>query len=205
MAYRRSNLRRIFYLGGICVDTDYSTGVPGLFACGEAVGGLHGANRLPGTALMEAVVSGRIAGRKAAAYARVNRKTLMRVFPKSERTTSGIDWKQKTRELRKIAWKEVSIIRTAESIERFENYLNEQKSIVEKAESELMNIQAVYEYKSYYMTARMLAMCAEKRKESRGAHYRADFPGRNEAYTGHFLCMLGQNEEIEIRFEASTK
>ncbi len=191
-----------FYLGGICVDTDYSTGVPGLFACGEAVGGLHGANRLPGTALMETVVSGRIAGRKAAAYAANKRKAAPTVLPERGKTASGIDWKQKIRELRTEAWKEVSIIRDDASIARFENYLNEQKDIVEKAECEAADTLTAYEYSSYYMTAKMLALCAGKRKESRGAHYRSDYPHRDEAYTGNYLCRLNQDGQIEISFEA---
>ena len=194
-----------FYLGGICVDTDYSTEVPGLFACGEAVGGLHGANRLPGTALMETVVSGRIAGRKAAAYAGNKGKTAPVAPPELGKTVSGINWKQKIRELRAEAWKEVSIIRDDASIERFINYLNEQQDAVEKAEREAVDTLRAYEYRSYYMTAKMLALCAGKRKESRGAHYRSDYPHQNEAYTGNYLCRLGRNGKIEISFEASNE
>lgn len=194
-----------FYLGGICVDSNYSTGVPGLFACGEAVGGLHGANRLPGAALMEAVVSGRTAGRTAAEYAKYNRQDSLAVVTECVKKTDRIDWKQKIRELRMKAWEDVSIIRDDASIERFENYLNEQQTIVEKVEDELLNVQAAYEYKSYFVTAKMLVLCAGRRKESRGAHYRSDYPVRNEAFTGNYFCRLDQDGEIEIYFKASNK
>jgi succinate dehydrogenase / fumarate reductase, flavoprotein subunit len=56
-----------YHMGGIQVDTTMSTGVPGLFAAGEAVGGANGANRLSGNAITEALSFGRMAGRSAAA------------------------------------------------------------------------------------------------------------------------------------------
>ena len=56
-----------FMLGGIAVDAAMQTGVDGLLACGEAIAGMHGANRLSGNAITEALVTGRIAGETAAA------------------------------------------------------------------------------------------------------------------------------------------
>lgn len=58
-----------YHMGGIAADTQMQTGVPGLFAAGEAVGGANGANRLSGNAITEAFVFGRRAGRVAADYA----------------------------------------------------------------------------------------------------------------------------------------
>ena len=58
-----------YHMGGIAVDPSMSTGLPGLYACGEAVGGANGANRLSGNAITEALVFGREAGRSAAARA----------------------------------------------------------------------------------------------------------------------------------------
>lgn len=59
-----------YHMGGIAADVTMSTGLPGLYAAGEAVGGANGANRLSGNAITEAFVFGRQAGRSAAAYAR---------------------------------------------------------------------------------------------------------------------------------------
>lgn len=61
-----------FSLGGIRIDTDGGTGVPGLYACGEATGGLHGGNRLSGNAGAQMLVQGRRAGLAAARAARRN-------------------------------------------------------------------------------------------------------------------------------------
>ena len=58
-----------YHMGGIAVDTKMQTGLPGLYAAGEAVGGANGANRLSGNAITEALVFGRESGRRAAEYA----------------------------------------------------------------------------------------------------------------------------------------
>ena len=58
-----------FFMGGVGVDENAQTSLPGLFACGEVVSGLHGANRMGGNALTECLVFGRVAGRHAAQYA----------------------------------------------------------------------------------------------------------------------------------------
>jgi succinate dehydrogenase / fumarate reductase flavoprotein subunit len=57
-----------YHMGGIRVDTTMATGIPGLFAAGEAVGGANGANRLSGNAITEALAFGRAAGRSAAGW-----------------------------------------------------------------------------------------------------------------------------------------
>ena len=195
-----------FYMGGICVDSDYSAGVPGLYACGEAVGGLHGANRLPGVALTEAVVSGRIAGRKAGEHAEgTSLLSEIQVCEIPEKKISRLDWKQKIRDLRAMAWKEVSIIRDEASIRRFEEYLDEQKYLVACVEAGGEDRHA-YEYLSYYVTAQMLVVSAKYRKESRGAHFRADYPMKDEAFTGNFICHQN-DDKIVVRFvkERDTK
>ncbi len=56
--------------GGLAIDRDAATTVPGLFAAGEIAGGVHGSNRLMGNSLLDIVVYGRIAGRRAAEVAR---------------------------------------------------------------------------------------------------------------------------------------
>jgi len=61
-----------FFMGGVQIDETAQTSLPGLFACGEAAWGLHGANRMGGNALTECIVFGRIAGGRAAQYARTH-------------------------------------------------------------------------------------------------------------------------------------
>jgi succinate dehydrogenase/fumarate reductase flavoprotein subunit len=56
--------------GGLAIDRDAATTLPGVFAAGEIAGGVHGSNRLMGNSLLDTVVYGRIAGRRAAEVAR---------------------------------------------------------------------------------------------------------------------------------------
>jgi succinate dehydrogenase / fumarate reductase flavoprotein subunit len=81
--------------GGICIDTDSATKIPGLYAAGEDVGGIHGTNRLMGNSLLDIIVFGRIAGNRAAIYsrtARPGRLTLEHVRRfEQERAAVGID------------------------------------------------------------------------------------------------------------------
>ena len=58
------------FMGGIKINTDASTSIPNLFACGEVCGGVHGANRLGGNALADTQVFGKIAGESAAEIAK---------------------------------------------------------------------------------------------------------------------------------------
>jgi succinate dehydrogenase/fumarate reductase flavoprotein subunit len=59
--------------GGILINKDAETCIPGLFVAGEAVGGIHGTNRLMGNSLLDIIVFGRIAGTKAAAQAKTTK------------------------------------------------------------------------------------------------------------------------------------
>ena len=65
-------------MGGVAINARCQTSIPGLFAAGEATGGVHGANRLSGNGLTDPLVFGRIAGKEAGLYARGNA-----VFPLS--------------------------------------------------------------------------------------------------------------------------
>lgn len=191
-----------FYMGGICVDADYATDVPGLFACGEAVGGLHGANRLPGVALTETVVSGRLAGEKAACHAQTTEpENEIGADEMSDDSGSGkIKWKEKIRELRSMAWKEVSVIRNEASIRRFEEYLSNQKGLMDGIRQGSERDRHAYEFLSYCVAAQMLALSADARKESRGAHYRSDHPASDPAFAGNYICALNEQGEIKLEF-----
>lgn len=114
-------------LGGVVIGTDCSTDVAGLFACGEVTGGLHGANRLGGSAGAETVVLGHIAGDSAAAYASrlgsVQMEDAERAWAKAELSFHGISGSEPTfsasglrRKLGECLHEYLGIQRSAESI-----------------------------------------------------------------------------------------
>lgn len=177
-----------FFMGGIAVDNQCRTSLPGLLACGEAVGGLHGANRLGGNALSEAFVFGAVAGRQAAdgfrkeAVAEVEIEALM-PFQKGDIAISELK-----RMLRQTAWTHLSIIRDQDCVQKAKEELNRIEASLDRA-----NLQSVYDLVDFYelkgmvTTARMIAHCSIERKESRGAHFRSDFPETDDiGYKGSF-------------------
>lgn len=112
-----------FFMGGVPLRTDCSTDVAGLYACGEVTGGLHGANRLAGSALTETVVFGAIAGKNAAEYAAADADTpetaaaagrVLSTYPEL-----GTDPLRDLRDdLRETMQKDASVIRTKEGWSR---------------------------------------------------------------------------------------
>jgi succinate dehydrogenase/fumarate reductase flavoprotein subunit len=185
-----------FYLGGIKVDSNCQTGVPGLLACGEAVWGVHGANRLSGNALSEAVVFGTLAGRQAAQMAaeaarqdtqqqRVDHPGLC-IQRDGQYDISDIRSK-----LRRTMWQNAAVIRDES---RLMHAGEEIKTLKERLESCRINGLSdnirYNETKNLILLSEMLVKGALARRESRGAHYRQDYPDRDDRYLGNFVYTI---------------
>jgi L-aspartate oxidase len=160
-----------YAMGGVRTDLDGQTNLPRLFAAGEAsCTGVHGANRLASNSLLEAVVFGTRAG-KAMRHCgaepflpgRDNPATL---FPQAAES-----------ELRQLTWDQCGIVRNGPGLRSAVERLNACES-VEKAQPTL----ADYESRNIYEVARLIARCALEREESRGGHYREDFPSPREEF-----------------------
>ncbi|AFK21679.1 L-aspartate oxidase [Pyrococcus sp. ST04] len=158
-----------YTIGGISVDYFYRTRVKGLYAVGEAASnGFHGANRLASNSLLECIVSGLEVSR-----------TILREKPSREVNDapySGYELGD-VEGLRTLMWNHAGIVRSATSL----------KEGLRKLES----IEADPRLK---LLARAVLECALKREESRGAHYREDFPYTREEFRrpSFFLgtCLL---------------
>jgi succinate dehydrogenase/fumarate reductase flavoprotein subunit len=179
-----------YHMGGIVADAAMMTGVPGLFAAGEAVGGANGANRLSGNAITEALVFGRQAGRSAAAYART-----MRSVPggsDSGRTTvdlinrDGPNGAPNTAEmiqrLQSIMSDNVGPLRTADKLDRARNAIEDmQDALGDRPFGDGGRFDPVrldwFDLRNMLLVASTIADNAYVRIESRGAHQREDFPG----------------------------
>ena len=126
-----------FSIGGITIDADCRTSVPGLFACGEVTGGAHGANRLAGNALAEIFVMGRTAGRNAAQMALSSsrgKQDSSAAFAEKKRLESLIGGQDDShlKELIKVfketMWYNVGIIRNQTGLENALKRIDEIKS-----------------------------------------------------------------------------
>jgi succinate dehydrogenase/fumarate reductase flavoprotein subunit len=182
-----------FLLGGIHVDTSMRTDVPGLLACGEAIAGMHGANRLSGNAITEAAVTGRVAGATAAAdrrprvdqtsVARAGREELDRLIefwhprdvPHDEALVGAY-----TDQFRQLAWETIGPLRTGDVLHearaRFRRLREEVDDIGLACERTFpLSLQEKLELCTMLVLAEGIALGAEQRKETRGAHVRVDF------------------------------
>lgn len=172
-----------FFMGGIEIDQDARTAIPGLFAAGEITAGIHGANRQGGNALTECIVFGDIAGESAGRYAssRPQRQTKKYV------STTLPHWGTKTTEeknlfskLQVLTWTHAGPTRNARSLAEGLNKISRLEKRLEKFKAEERSI-ALNELAGGLLVSKAIILASLARKESRGAFYRDDFLQRDDA------------------------
>ncbi|MCW4011656.1 MAG: FAD-binding protein [Candidatus Bathyarchaeota archaeon] len=166
-----------FTMAGVEIRPDCSTNVPGLYAVGEVTGGVHGANRLGGNALTEIVVFGARAGASAAEYAAKHTRPEIDYDFKGTYTTET-DPAETLKELRILMWYNVGIVRSKESLTQALNRLHEMSKLRFNEETISHQKQAA-ETRMAIMASTLTTLSALRREESRGTHYRVDFPDMN--------------------------
>ena len=185
-----------FMMGGIRTDTDTQTNLKGLYACGEvACTGVHGANRLASNSLLECLVYGARAGRNAATFANsyqssVINSQLQEVSGAAMRDSLTDNRKPKTDNysiesikegMREALWENVSIKRNGEGLEKTRAELQDLMESLGNVltHSEVTDVETL-ETVNMLNVALMITQAALARTESRGAHYRDDFPTQDD-------------------------
>jgi fumarate reductase (CoM/CoB) subunit A len=185
-----------FFMGGIRIDEECRTNVNGLFAVGEVSGGTHGANRLSGVALTEVYVFGPVAGRCAARHASgegvvpPDKEEINAEIGRLEslfKAGSGMRPFEVKAAIQDVVWERLGPVRGGSGIETaitaFERIEREQMTgMVIGCKDRVYNrdrMEAI-EVPLMVKTALLVARAASERKESRGSHYRTDFPERND-------------------------
>jgi succinate dehydrogenase/fumarate reductase flavoprotein subunit len=196
-----------FFMGGVAIDSHCQTTVPGLLACGEAVGGLHGANRLGGNALSETVVFGTIAGSQAAAQ-KTGALPEPPEFHLEALRTGRRSPKSLQRELRELTWRHLSIVRSQKSAAQAMEALDHMRAALgQLAIESVHDLVAFYEVRNMLTTARLIASGAMRRTESRGGHFRSDHSQADDAnFKGNiYQRREGGAAQIEFRFSGSRR
>lgn len=165
-------------LGGVCIDPDGRTTVDGLFACGEIIGGLHGANRIGGNAGLETFVFGRRAGKSAAAYAlRAQHGQAEEARPPLGQNAITGRLGQLREDMRNALWSGVNAVRNAQDLQKalsvFEQELEEIEALRGSTPEESF---ALFRLKNDLTAAYLTAMSACAREDSVGCHARSDDP-----------------------------
>src|SRR5271166_1787171 len=191
------------WLGGLKIDIDGKTPVAGLFAAGETAGGIHGGNRIGGSALSASLVYGRRAGRRAAALVKQSPVSLARpkvdAIPEFERAwladlmrrDSGPLQSDVRMNCRMLAHNKLGPIREERTLkealaeyERIEREevpamrLDERARRSDKVRGE--ELESALSVRNLALLGRILASAALARTESRGAHFRLDHPGTDD-------------------------
>jgi L-aspartate oxidase len=167
-----------YAMGGVRTDLHGRTTVSGLYAAGEAAGtGVHGANRLASNSLLEGLVFGARAGRKMRAEFKA-RLQKVRHAPESAACSEGtlpVPVENTISQIQELMWKQAGIVRTGsglkEAIEKLENLGTQLHQPHTRRDFEARNLQ---------INGTLVARSALAREESRGAHYRTDFPDHND-------------------------
>lgn len=178
-----------YSMGGVRTDLDGRTSVARLFAAGEVAStGVHGANRLASNSLLEGVVFGARAGR-------AMREIVSSAKPKTGReacpTCATFRAPQgESHKFRELAWAQCGIVRCADGLGHAAAVLEsdaEETSEFTPEHSEARNIR---------QTALLIARCALAREESRGAHFRTDFPSKRAVFEKHTVI----SRDAGVRF-----
>ena len=176
------------FMGGLKINTDASSSLKNLFGAGEVCGGVHGANRLGGNALADTQVFGKIAGVSASEAAKTTELKTNEEQVKQEASRIECLIKKGTikpqnfkNNIKNLMWEKVAIVRD-------EKTLNEALKELQEMQKELANLDVgeKAQYNTELVTAleviNMVEICiltvksAILRRESRGAHFRSDFP-----------------------------
>ena len=185
-----------YSMGGVAIDLDGRTTLAGLYAAGEcACNGVHGANRLASNSLLDGLVFGARAGqamvkecpggKKRAKQSAAGPPDSMAADPPPAEVQRRMD------ELRAMMWQRAGILRRAEPLRQALAWLSAHAAPLTdpagRSEHEEQNLRAV---------AEVIVRCALAREESRGAHYRADFPMKRDDLAGKHSRLVRGSEVV---------
>ena len=186
--------------GGVRIDANGFTGVPGLYACGEVTGGMHGADRIGGLSTANGLVFGKKAGESAAAFAAAQ------PAPKADGPVEFDariipDQAGRRRQMQDVMSECGMVVRSGEALARGIERLDQ---LTEGCEftggSDAAQIAASRRLWSQLHLARAILSVQRMRTESRGSHYRADYPDRDPALEKRILVRM-QNGTAQAAFE----
>jgi L-aspartate oxidase len=176
-----------YLMGGVKTDVDGHSSIDRLYAAGEAAcTGVHGANRLASNSLLEGLVFGARAGASMREVSRVNARTHPAPLQFAAKHAGNTD--ELLRSLQKQMWQNAGLLRDAAGLTAVKQELERARAEIvptpERASLELVNLCTV---------AELIVISALARKDSRGAHYRNDFPRRDDArFAKHSVVRSGE-------------
>lgn len=206
------------YLGGVRIDEWGRSSVEGLYAGGEAAGGIHGANRLSGLALIDSYVFGLRAGMGAALEARTRetpdperggwQQGIETLFERAEQGDTGLSANDWRRAVQDLVVSSLGQVRRDDRLKaglcgltQFEGEFGRVSVADETPRERFESLRRMYETRNLIDVARMLGTAALHRCETRGGHFRLDHPNADdERYLGNFVVSQREGQcRAELR------
>ena len=210
-----------YSMGGVVTDIKCRTKIEGLFAVGEVISQIHGANRLGGNSLLDTVVFGKIAGNEAAKVIKEERE-------KGKGKTEALSWLRSSGNSRKRLEDEIFVVKNPVKFrDEIQELMNQNAGIIREEtklknglkrilslmkefyskdsimnkvkidDNDAENIVLTWQVKSSLVVCEAIIRSALMRQESRGAHYRSDFPKLDEEkWNCNIYCSMAWGEMV---------
>ncbi|GGE37919.1 fumarate reductase subunit A [Agaricicola taiwanensis] len=205
----------LYTLGGVKIDPWCRSAVPGLYAAGEAAGGVHGANRLGGSSMPDIQVFGRRAGVAAAGYAEGRGLDQNEGLDAARRAAGrlesalqpgeGIRPIEVKKRIQKLMWDDVGLVRNGPKLEAaLDVFANLRREVMPRvrvtSRHRVLNREwmEALELENMLDVAELMATAALHRRETRGAHYRQDHPDIDPAWQRN-ICIRRVGQVFEVR------
>jgi len=197
--------------GGIRINQDAESTVPGLFAAGEAAG-WQGADRLGGTMLSGSQVFGWRAGAKAAKIERASRRNgscdsaieaLQCRVSRFKQATGGQRPDELRRDLQQIMWETLLVEKDADALAKAKHYVEDERARFQTRLRihEPADLALAFEHRNLLEVADVIIAAASMRTESRGSHFRRDFQTRNDTDWLTNIFVTSSNDQLVLRKE----
>ena len=204
-----------YQMGGVRIDANCQCNLKGLLVCGEDSGGVHGANRLGGNGICDATVYGRRAGDTAAAlaleedlhpYQETEAERIRMRWLKPFLRGSGENVYEIRDEIQSLMWEKAGLVRIGKKLTEAGDRLEELLEKIDRAHVTdrflaryNMEWNNIIDVSNLITVCRMVVNSARYREESRGAHYREDFPATdNENWLKNIYQKKGDGFQLEL-------
>ncbi|MEJ2649038.1 MAG: L-aspartate oxidase [Sedimentisphaerales bacterium] len=185
-----------YMIGGVKTDSSAKTNIENLYACGEiASTGLHGANRLGSNSLLEGLVFGQIAGSLASQEIKetgIHHKHPLIKYQIPQSVRTRLDTDDVRNSLRALMWRNVGITRMEQPLVEAQEIIRFwQRYVMDK----IFDSPEGWECQNMLTTSLLMAQSAQKRCESRGVHFRRDYPQTDDDKFGNHIEVSANSDK----------